>query len=70
MRDKSIPQEIINEWNKRKTKNDEEVTSLYIDGLTGGWKGKDFWREKFEPESCQLLLSPVFKKENAVFKHF
>lgn len=70
MRDKSIPQKIIDEWDKRKTRNDEEITSFYIDGMIGWWKGEAYWMEHFEPECCQLLLAPVFKKPNAIFNHF
>jgi hypothetical protein len=70
MRDKTIPQNLIDEWNKRQTRNDEEITAFHIDKMTGEWKGESFWREHFEPESCQLLLNPVFQKPNHVFKHF
>jgi hypothetical protein len=69
IRDKTIPQNIINEWEKRKTKNDEEITSFYIDKVAGGWKGETFWKEHFEPECCQLLIAPVFQKSNPVFRH-
>jgi len=70
MRDKSAPQKIIDEWNKRRTRNDEEIVSFYIDKTTGGWKSESFWREHFEPECCQLLTAPVFQKPNHIFKHF
>lgn len=74
--DKSIPQDIIKLYDSlphehKWRKNDEFVTSYYIDNLTGGWKGLDYWLQHYEPTCCYYSKG-IFKKSkvNPIFQHY
>ena len=73
---KNIPKEIISLYDKlppehKWKKNDEFVTSYYIDLITHGWQGLDYWRSHYEPDVCKHY-SGTFrsKKIDPVFMHY
>ena len=74
--DKNIPKEIIKLYDSFPNKhiwrrNDESVTSYYIDLLTNGWKDLVYWQKHYEPECCYYSKG-IFRKTkvNPVFHHY
>ncbi|MFA5314301.1 MAG: hypothetical protein WC375_13455 [Methanomassiliicoccales archaeon] len=74
---KSIPSELINIWENQLNKcwSEEVVIAKYIDNLSGGWKGLDYYWDHFEPDFFVLLQGQVFPQErlktkDICFDHF
>lgn len=76
MKDKKVPEEIIKLWEEMGCPWSEEVVlSKYIDDLSGGWKGIEYYWENFEPNFFNLMQAKVFDKEltskkRIIFDHF
>lgn len=75
--DKSIPSELINVWGNELNKcwSEEIVIAKYMDNISGGWKGMDYYWEHFEPDFFVLLQGKVFppqmlKTKEICFDHF
>lgn len=73
---KQIPSEIIKYWEKMGEGWSEEAPmAKYMDDLSGGWKGKEYYWEHFEPDFFWLYRGSSFTKEKNlqktyVFNHF
>lgn len=79
MRDKSIPDELLKLVDDPIIKpfsgsySDETYLNRYVDILTNGWKGKDYYYGHFEPQWC-MVQHPAYidcpdHYTNACFKH-
>jgi hypothetical protein len=75
-RDKQIPQDLVDLWEKlNRPWSEEIVMARYFDGLMDGWKGLDEYWDRFEPDFFYLDEGRVFtpeqlKSKNRCFRHF
>ena len=63
LRDKTIPQKVIDIWNTMKQDNDEPAWAKFTDDMVGGWQGAHKYWELFEPMFCNLRGSAPYPKE-------
>jgi len=77
IRDKSIPQGIIDVWENGKGSFYEEIAMMqYMDKMMDGWKGNDYYWNHFEPDFFNLLCNTAYenkellKTKNICFEHF
>ena len=63
IRDKSIPQVIIDNWNRLPGPSAEPALSKCIDDIGGGWQGIDYYWTHFEPDFCNIHKSSCFQKK-------
>ena len=67
IRDKNIPDGFQKVWEKFEPEHkfwDEVTISKYIDNITGGWKGTEYYWEHYEPMVCNLT---TVKKNRSAF---
>ena len=65
IRDKAIPQGIIDSWEATGEPLSEEIAlAHYIDQISGGWKGLDHYWDNYEPEFFNLERSLEYKHED------
>lgn len=76
MRDKSLPEKIINYWEYIESykASAEPPLAKLVDNITGGWKGMDTYWNLFEPDFCNLRNRSPFssskrKTKNQCFIH-
>jgi len=79
MRDKTIPQKIIDIWEDfpagyKDLSSSEPPIAKLTDDMTDGWKGKELYWDLFEPEFCNLNGGSPFPRErleekNSCFIH-
>ena len=77
IRDNKIPSELIKTWEKMNRPFYEETVMMkYIDDLTDGWKGTEYYWENFEPDFFNLESNSAYSDKsrlevkNICFKHF
>jgi hypothetical protein len=82
IRDKKIPAEFQKVWAQFESAHkfwDEVTISKYIDNLTGGWEGSDYYWTFYEPEVCNLTMvkknrsaftNEQLSSKNICFEHF
>jgi hypothetical protein len=77
IRDKKLPDEIINCWEKKtKGNSDEPAIARAIDDRNNGWMGMDKYWDLHEPMFCNLWKFSAYKKDklrlkdNVCFLHY
>jgi hypothetical protein len=58
-RDKNITNALVQEWQKRPHKSEEDIMAMYTDELTGGWQGHQMYWDLFEPNCFNLGADEV-----------
>ena len=73
---KKVTEELIRIWEElEKPWSEEVVLAKYLDNLSEGWKGVDYYVEHYEPDFFSLpreqgWMSDKIKWKNIIFKHF
>jgi hypothetical protein len=64
IRDKEIPNKLLELWKKYPLYAEEQIIALYTDGLMNGWANKEKYFELFEPPffTLQHMYSPDLMK--------
>jgi len=74
--DKNIPEKAIKLWEETgKNDSDEIAWAKMTDNLVGGWKGSEFYWNKFEPDFCNLHKASshpdeLINTKNICFIHY
>lgn len=74
--DEQVPKDLIQMWeNCRRPWSEEVVMARYMDKISGGWQGTDYYWDHYEPDFFVLGEGRAFtpeqlKTKNCVFRHF
>lgn len=77
IRDKKIPIDLIKMWEDMGRPWSEEIVLMkYMDDISGGWKGEEFYWNNFEPDFFNLISNSgqsnkkLLQSKNVCFEHF
>ncbi len=77
LRDKTIPEKLIKIWEEMgKSFYEETAIMKYMDDMSNGWKGQEYYWNNFEPDFFNLECNAAYddrsllKTKNICFEHF